>query len=100
MKKQTWEDKLEEHYRNGRFDIGTMRSFIFITLSDHDRELVEGLEGMKKKQLYQVRDLWGKVTITESSKVFDSIMGDCGSVQEVHNQALLSAQEFIKKGII
>ncbi len=52
------------------------------------KQIAQKIEKMKKKQLYQVRDMSGKTTITESRKVFDTIMGDGGSVEKVYNQAL------------
>ena len=79
MKKQTWEEKLWKYRRMFKDDktYYEVENLVRWALSDHDRELDEGLEGIKKV------DNNGKVNFGDAS---------------AYNHGVTDAQEFIKKG--
>lgn len=89
MKKQTWEDRIAHAHQIFYDETGIEISLAIDralkkVLADHDRELCEGLEGMKTKRQHG-EHYPGSAEIC------------CACEREA---GILSAQEFIKKGII
>ena len=98
MKKQTWEEGFNEKYvEDGKFvgSIGKriivppgVKNFFRQLLTDHDRELMEGLE---KKSVAELLEKMGSAYNNLSVQV---------AYKEGYNHAISVAQEFIKKGKI